>query len=718
GGNQLNYQHVIDATTGRVLYRHDNVNFENDPSREAQSKKQRRRHRNGDALVYRNYPGAKRGGKAHVVNLYKAGFLPRHQKSWLKGKYVIAWSDLNDNDLADSWEKTPIPGNRHRAQWRLHPFQSSGLCSKHYVCTWDPDQKFSWRRNRRADVTQAFFFDSLYHNYLQKAPIGFTPQAGNFELRGGDPVLLNALDGANTNNGLPDGNHIDNANMATPPDGIPGTMQMYLWHFPGTTDEQDPFVPTSGAFAPSVIFHEYTHGLSNRLVVDSQGNSTLNSIQAGAMGEAWSDYYAMDYLVSKGYVKDNKRSGQVFEGSYLMADKAPFRTMAIDCAVGARAKGCTGISGNRGGYTYGEFPTIGGSPEVHSSGEVWAQTLWDLRKRLGHKRADMIITRAMELSPSDPSMLDMRNAILQANLAVYGGAKSKRIWHVFANRGMGWYAGALNAGDAYPVEDFHMPPSPETPRATVSGQVVNPITDKPVANALVSIGGHDSGYTGNYTAVTNASGHYVISNVYVGNYPLVTVFGPGYEVLTKSVSVVRGGTTANFSPRRDWAASTGGGQVTDFNGPDYSAYGCGPAGAIDLSQGTGWGSNTGDIAGDPTNTMIPKYVVVKLPKKVTLSGFAVNPSNTCGDPGSSSTGDYKIETSSDGTTWSTAKEGTFTEGDRQLTEVPIDSPVPDVQYVKFWILSPQVPDFSTTCPEGNYGGCTFTDMTELEVFGK
>ena len=41
-----------------------------------------------------------------------------------------------------------------------------------------------------------------------------------------------------------------------------------------------------------------------------------------------------------------------------------------------------------------------------------------------------------------------------------------------------------------------------------------------------------------------------------------------------------------------------------------------------------------------------------------------------------------------------------------------------VNYVKFWMLSPQVPDFEHTCPEGNFGGCTFTDMVEIEVFGE
>ena len=117
----------------------------------------------------------------------------------------------------------------------------------------------------------------------------------------------------------PDANHVDNANMYTPPDGTSPTMQMYLWHSPGKSDEQEPWVPASGANDASILYHEYTHGLSNRLVVDATGNSTLNSIQAGSMGEAWSDFYAMDYLVSHGLEKDTTAAGEVLEGKYVAA---------------------------------------------------------------------------------------------------------------------------------------------------------------------------------------------------------------------------------------------------------------------------------------------------------------------------------------------------------------------------------------------------------------
>jgi extracellular elastinolytic metalloproteinase len=79
-----------------------------------------------------------------------------------------------------------------------------------------------------------------FHDHLEAAPMGFDNVAGNFE--GDDVVLGNALDGAKVANNLPDGNHIDNANMATPPDGQSPTMQMYLFRqpFAGTRTRSSP----------------------------------------------------------------------------------------------------------------------------------------------------------------------------------------------------------------------------------------------------------------------------------------------------------------------------------------------------------------------------------------------------------------------------------------------------------------------------------------------
>jgi hypothetical protein len=675
----------------------------------------------GEASVYRYYPGAPKGGTPSTVNFYKMGWLTRGA-SFLNGTNVIAWADLNDDNAINAGEKTPVPGvkKKHssKAQFALKPQHpsSSSLCSKHYVCTWKPNVPGSWKVNKKADVTNAFYLANRFHDWLQNGPAQFTIKAGNFTKNGGDPVLLNALDGANTANGLPDGNHIDNANMSTPPDGTPPTMQMYLWHQPGATDEQDGFVPTSGAFDPSVLFHEFTHGLSNRLVVDADGVSTLNDLQAGSMGEAWSDYYAMDYLVRQGLVKDTNKAGEVFEGTYLTAGKFPFRTMAIDCPVHSQAKGCsTALDGKAGGYTYADVPTIGNGPEVHSSGEVWAQTLWDIRKEFGSTKADQLITRAMPLSADDPSMLDMRNAIIQADLTSFGGKDTAKLWKIFADRGMGYFAGSIDSGDTQPANDFHTPPNPATKRVSITGTVTDSVSGDPVAGAVVLV----SGFGTQFAALTDAQGHYTISNLYQGTYAKVVSGGAGYFTVAKKVAATGAdGGTADFTITRDYASESGGASIADFTGPDYSPQ-CGPEGAIDLSLGTGWGSSTGDDNGDPTNVFVPKHITIQLPAPVDISTVQVDPTATCGDGGSASTGGYTIETSTDGTTFVPAASGTFTAADRgHLNDVTLNAGTgTGVQYVRFTMTSNQTPDFATNCPAGNYSGCSFTDLSEIAVLG-
>jgi extracellular elastinolytic metalloproteinase len=40
-----------------------------------------------------------------------------------------------------------------------------------------------------------------------------------------------------------------------------------------------------------------------------------------------------------------------------------------------------------------------------------------------------------------------------------------------------------------------------------------------------------------------------------------------------------------------------------------------------------------------------------------------------------------------------------------------------VRYVRFTMRSPQVPHFATNCPQGPFGGCQLTALSELAVFG-
>jgi len=643
-GRQGMYVSVVDAASGRVLYRQ---------SLSADAK----------GSVFENYPSAPNGGSQHTVNLSRYLFASNR----LFGNNAWVYSDINDDNVAQHREE--VPPNR-QGNWTF-PFahftnQFDSPCVARFPCAWDsryPQGAYSWRTNRRQSGTQLFWFLNEYHKHLAAAPIGFTEAAGNFQLLngsgqgfGGDPVLGQAMDGANTlccahhaPVGLPDPNHTDNANMGTPPDGFSPTMQMYLWNDPLTEllfgRHADPFIQADGADEADIVFHEYTHGLSNRLVVDANGVSTLGGIEAGAMGEAWSDWYAMDFLVDRGLVTDTGRAGQLRVGQYVGTGRDLIRTQPLDCPVGTTSARCPGAAGaGSGGYTYGDYGQIADTgPEVHADGEIWGETLWDLRDALGSSTTEGLVTRAMELSPSNPSMLDERNAILQADQVDNDGANQDTIWSVFANRGMGYFAAAINGDDSSPVEDFSTPPAPGSPTGDLSGTVTDADTGDPIPDAVVAFGGHASGFADDLVAVTDSNGDYTITEIFTGDYPDVNAVANAYDRSVQDVVIAAGPNTLDWQLTRDWAASAGGASITDFNGPDFTPFGCGPGEAIDMSLGNGWGSTTDDDAGDETGNVTPKFIVVQLPQAVDITSVAIDPSHVCGDGLSASTHDFTVE---------------------------------------------------------------------------
>jgi len=83
------------------------------------------------------------------------------------------------------------------------------------------------RRNINASIVNLFYWNNMLHDVM--ASKGFNEAAGNFQYKnfgtvgaGNDPVRAEAQDGGGTNN----------ANFSTPPDGTSGRMQMYLWDNP------------------------------------------------------------------------------------------------------------------------------------------------------------------------------------------------------------------------------------------------------------------------------------------------------------------------------------------------------------------------------------------------------------------------------------------------------------------------------------------------------
>ncbi|HEY7043694.1 MAG TPA: M36 family metallopeptidase, partial [Nocardioidaceae bacterium] len=715
---------VLDSATGAVLFRQP---LQSDATSERTSN-------DNVGLNFRYFPKAKRGGIAHRVNFTKLGWLPSHAK-FLHGNNAVTWSDVNDDDKQSRSEQVP-PRAPHSWMYKLKPFHLRAhgfkqFCDNPYPCSWNPNKPFSWRTNRAQNATQVFYFVNTWHDHLARAPIGFTEAAGNFQKvnashkgKGGDPVMAQTDDGASVDHGLPDGDHVDNAFMDTPPDGRSPRMAMFLQHLPFTSyPDGDEWAPTNVGDEADTVYHEYTHGLSNRLVVDASGRSTLGDVQAGAMGEAWSDWYAMDYLVQQGLQKDRPASGDVVLFQYDGEGVSLDRTEPIDCAVGATTPRCPGgATGHRGGYTYADYGKVGGAPEVHDDGEIWGQTLWDLRSRLGSRTSESLVTRAMELSPANPSFLDERNAILLADMAVFGGRHQNAIWGVFAHRGMGYFAGAIDGDDTTPGADFHRPPPAGTPIGGLTGTVTDSETGDPIANATVALAWEGSPFATNPSAKTDADGTYSIGPVPVGRYPKLAVLPPnGFDLAQQPVRVVPGTKTVDLAVRRDWAAKAGGATAT-FDGPDYGP-GCNGDAAIDQTTAFGWSSTVDPGADGQPSPDTPKSITITLPQTVDVSSVEVNPTANCGDGGSASTGDYEVSISQDGgATWSDPIQGTFVFANRgHLNPVQLPADATGVTDVRFTMLAPQVfTDMGTydpnSCP-GAFSGCDFQDVTEIEVFG-
>jgi extracellular elastinolytic metalloproteinase len=648
------YIDVVDAANGKLLWRQNTVDFD------------------GSGLAWEYYDTDLL--PAGVGSQSTVGFPITGTGDALTGNNAHTYADPKDTiqvpgGTVPNSAEIPATTTGANPNWN-YPVTADTSdffrnCSTDIACTWDSFAANSWQTNLEQNATQVYHYVNNFHDHLMNDPdIGFTSAAGNFQVsnsglggKGHDAVQAQVDDGANTstslagstcpvsqnNCGFPDSHHIVNANMATQQDGIPPRMQMYL--FPaGFLNSGAP--DANGGDDASVIYHEYTHGLSSRLVTFPDGVPSLVGFQAGSMGEAWSDWYAMDFLVAQGYDADTSAIGDVQVGFFVGGGTTvPLRSEPMDCpADGSSHSGVCpgGTSTGPGGYTYGDMGKIIGQPEVHADGEIWGQTIWQIHQQLGSNVAEKLITEAMELSPPNPSMLDMRNAILQADQVTFGGSHQNTLWQVFANRGMGFFATTDGTNDPTPVEDFSLPPSCPAQCTTVSGKIRDIDTDAGVQGARVGIQAHNSGLGNDLADNTNATGHYSIDNVPTSHSYNLEIGKAGYEPVTLPISVGTGPLKVNRKIRRDWAAIAGGASVTSFTPPDYSAFGCGPEQGFDTSQATGWGSDS------PTNgssgTTGPRSVTLQLPVPVNITQLQIDPGATCGDPDSAGVQEFTVKT--------------------------------------------------------------------------
>jgi extracellular elastinolytic metalloproteinase len=639
---------VVDASTGEILFRQNLVK------------------QAVPAEIFPSHPSLSTSETVDLTPWLDPG------ATVLKGPYAHAYSDGDDsNGVSPSEQVAKTAGGFH------FPFNDFGGigCSDDAWCSWDPTISNSWRDNREQNAVQAFYLVNRFRDHLANDPnIGFSGFSG------ADAVRVETDDGAETGPDGPGDGYINNANMSTLPDGIAPRMQLYLFVGAG-------FRTVNGGDSAAIVWHEYTHGLSNRLVIHDDGSGALSSPQAGAMGEGWSDWYALDKLVGDGLMADTSAPGDVDVGHYVDASPHQVRTQGIDCPAGVADARCPG-----GGYTFGDFAHIVGGPEVHADGEIWAQTLWDLRAAVGRDVAQSLITEGMRMAPPEPSFLDMRNAILAADAGLGGGSRNA-IWQVFAGRGMGYRAYSDGADDLAPRQDFTLPPGGAS--GVVTGTVTSAESGLALAGASVGLASltGEAAFTDRLETVTAANGGYALGAP-AGTYGALTAELPGYEQASLRDFPVPA--AQDIALRRDWAASAGGGFVFR-NAPfdDSGApFGCGLTKLIDQRTTSGWSAEN---VGDP-------QALVRLPAAIDVTGIGLDPTNTCGNRDTASTRDFRVETSADGNNFTTVLTGRFTLADRgRLHFMPTD--VRGARYVRITLVSAQA------------SNSPFVDMSELTVYG-
>ncbi|MBD2766904.1 T9SS-dependent M36 family metallopeptidase [Hymenobacter sp. BT664] len=201
-------------------------------------------------------------------------------------------------------------------------------------------------------------------------------------------------------------------------------------------------VNRDGDFDNGVVSHEYGHGISNRLTGGRLNTSCLNNLEQ--MGEGWSDFFALWMTTRPGDVGTTGRG----IGTYASSEPTT--------GPGIRPKRySTDFSINDATYALIGTAGYNTSDNVHSIGYVWCSALWDLNWNMiarhgynpdlmaatgGNNMTLRLVLEGLKLQPCRPGFLDGRDAILNADIALNGGANVDLIWRTFARRGMGFDA--------------------------------------------------------------------------------------------------------------------------------------------------------------------------------------------------------------------------------------------------------------------------------------
>ena len=245
------------------------------------------------------------------------------------------------------------------------------------------------------------------------------------------------------------------------------------------------------------------------------------------MGEGWSDWYAMDFLVRRVPGARHRPPGEVDMGVYADRDAARDPHAGARLPGRRRRRALPGRARRRlGRLHYGDFgKMLAGAPEVHADGEIWAETLWDLRqpRSVGSRPASVAEAHhgrhARSRRPSRPSSTCATRSCRPTRRAS-AARDDATIWRCSPAAAWASSPAAVDGERRHPAADFAPPPAAGTTDRHGPGRVIGRGHEASRWRAPWSASaGHDSaGYQGARRART---GGFTLTAEIEGTYPVV-----------------------------------------------------------------------------------------------------------------------------------------------------------------------------------------------------
>jgi extracellular elastinolytic metalloproteinase len=295
-------------------------------------------------------------------------------------------------------------------------------------------------RNIKASINQAFYLANVFHDIMYR--YGFDEGAGNFQSinysnngRSGDPVVVvvQAADGMN------------NANFLSPPDGQAGILRLYLFD-----------TGRDGAMDNSIILHELSHGVTNRLTGGPMNNNCVSSGEAAGLSEGWSDIFA---IILEMTPEDQRSTLKVIGGYAIGRGDRGVRQFPYSTDM------------KKNPLTYRRVDLSQAKEAPHTYGSIWGSMLFEIYWNLvdkhgfdsqfeknpqnnkGNNIMLKLLLNSLKMQPCNPTFESAKQAFIFADQALYGGANKCEIWKGFAKRGLGYQSQAGVYRD-----DFTLPP--------------------------------------------------------------------------------------------------------------------------------------------------------------------------------------------------------------------------------------------------------------------